>query len=350
MKSVVRIALVLVLLLVLAAGGGAYYIWNGMKPVKPAGPAVTFEVRKGMGSAEIADLLEEKGLIRNALLFKGYLKYTGEGGSFQAGTYRAAPGATYDEWIARLNAGDVEKKETVTVTIPEGYTAEQIAAKLAEAWGMDAAAFLKVMNSGAGLEETAALKIPENGKLRHRLEGYLFPATYETVKENATPSSIIASMMDELRGKLDQIPDLDRKLQERNISLHELLTVASLVEREVVADSERPLVAGVIYNRLNKGQKLEIDATVQYALPEQKERLLYKDLEIDSPYNTYRNEGLPPGPICSPGLKSIEAALSPEASDYYFYVTKKDGSRTHLFAKTYKEHLANIERSKQTSP
>lgn len=346
MKSAIRNVLLVILLLVALGGGAVWYVWNGMQPVKPAGPAVTFTIEKGMGSAEIADLLEQNGIIRNSLFFKGYLKWTKEGSSFKAGTYTASPGDSYDELIARLNAGDVVKEETVIFTIPEGYTAKQIADKLAEAWNQDAAVFLEIMDSGAGLQEIDALNIPQDKEIRHRLEGYLFPETYELAKDS-TPQEVIDALLGQFHKKLDTIPNWQQKLKDRGLSLHELLTVASLVEREVVVDSERPLVAGVIYNRLEKGQKLEIDATVQYLLDKQKERLLYKDLEVESPYNTYRNMGLPPGPISNPGLASIQAALEPEASDYYFYVTKKDGTQGHLFATTYKEHLANIEKSKQ---
>lgn len=153
-------------------------------------------------------------------------------------------------------------------------------------------------------------------------------------------------MLEEFQTKINSIPDLEAKLQEKNLSLHELLTIASLVEKEVVVDEERALVAGVIYNRINQDMKLEIDATVQYLLDRPKERLFYKDLKVKSPYNTYLNKGLPPGPIASPSLRSIEAALNPEASEYLFYVTKKDGSSGHLFAKTYKEHQQNIAKSK----
>jgi len=319
-----------------------------MQPVEPAGQPVTFTIEKGMGSSEIADLLEKNGIIRNGLFFKAYLKWTKEGSQFKAGTYSAKPGDSYDELITRLNAGDVVKEETVVFTIPEGFTAEQVVGKLSEAWKTDASVYLELVNSGVVLEESKALGIPEDQELRHRLEGYLFPETYEILKDSS-PEEVVQAMLQQLQKKLDTIPDWEQKLKERGLTLHEMLTVASLVEREVVVDSERPLVAGVIYNRLEKGQKLEIDATVQYLLDKQKERLLYKDLEVDSPYNTYRNEGLPPGPICNPGLSAIEAALSPEASDYYFYVTKKDGSQGHLFAKTYKEHLANIKKSNQTA-
>ncbi|MEK5235779.1 endolytic transglycosylase MltG [Paenibacillus sp. FSL L8-0470] len=346
MKAAIRAVLIIILLLALAGGGGAWYIWNGMQPVEPAGPAVTFTIEKGMGSAEIASLLDENGIIRNGMFFRGYLKWVKEGSSFKAGTYTASPGDTYDELIARLNAGDVVKEDTVVFTIPEGFTAKQIAEKLAEAWNQPADVFLKMMNSGAGLTAVNTLKIPEDASLRHRLEGYLFPETYELAKDS-TPQEVVEAMLEQLTKKLDSIPDWQAQLAERGLSLHELLTVASLVEREVVVDEERPLVAGVIYNRLKKGQNLEIDATVQYLLDKQKERLLNKDLKVESPYNTYRNPGLPPGPIGSPGLASIQAALAPKASEYYFYVTKKDGTQGHLFGKTYKEHLANIKKSEQ---
>lgn len=346
MKAAIRAVLIIILLLALAGGGGAWYIWNGMQPVEPAGPAVTFTIEKGMGSAEIASLLEDNGIIRNGMFFRGYLKWVKEGSSFKAGTYSASPGDTYDELIARLNAGDVVKEDTVVFTIPEGFTAKQIAEKLAEAWNQPADVFLKMMNSGAGLTAVNTLKIPEDASLRHRLEGYLFPETYELAKDS-TPQEVVEAMLEQLTKKLDSIPDWQAQLAERGLSLHELLTVASLVEREVVVDEERPLVAGVIYNRLKKGQNLEIDATVQYLLDKQKERLLNKDLKVESPYNTYRNPGLPPGPIGSPGLASIQAALAPKASEYYFYVTKKDGTQGHLFGKTYKEHLANIKKSEQ---
>ncbi|ULO06098.1 endolytic transglycosylase MltG [Paenibacillus sp. 19GGS1-52] len=348
MKSVIRTVLILILLLVVAGGGGAWYIWNGMQPVEPAGPAVTFTIEKGMGSAEIADLLEHNGIIRKSLFFKGYLKWSKEGSLFKAGTYTASPGDTYDDLITRLNQGDVVKTEMVNFTIPEGYTAEQVAAKLATAWNQDEAVFLGLLNSGTGLTEADVLGIPQDQKLRHRLEGYLFPETYELAKDS-TPQEIVEAMLEQLTKKLDMIPDWRQKLKERGISLHELLTVASLVEREVVVDSERPLVAGIIYNRLKEGQKLEIDATVQYLLDKQKARLYNKDLKVDNPYNTYKYAGLPPGPISNPGLASIQAALEPKTSDYFYYVTKKDGTQGHLFAKTYKEHLANIEKSKQSA-
>lgn len=347
MKAV-KVVIVILVILLLGAGGGAYYIWNGLQPVKASDQAIKFTIEPGMGTSKIADVLYENGLIKNESVFKGYLKWKKEGSHFQAGVYEAKPGATFDELIAKLNSGEVVKEAMIRFTIPEGYTIEQIAKKVSEATGTSTEEFLKLANH-PGDEAVAAFKdIPENANLKHAAEGYLFPDTYEFTK-GTNDNDIFHRMMEQMQSKLDNIPDLQQKLKDRGITLHELLTIASLVEREVVVDEERPLVAGVIYNRLDKKMKLEIDATVQYALAEPKERLLYKDLKVESPYNTYLHDGLPPGPICSPSIASIEAALSPKASDYLYYVTKKDGSHEHLFAKTYQEHLKNIKKSNSTT-
>ncbi|MEC0369713.1 endolytic transglycosylase MltG [Paenibacillus chibensis] len=343
-----KVVLVILVILLLGAGGGAYYVWNGLQPVKASEQAVKFTVESGMGTSKIAQVLHQNGLIKNEAVFKGYLKWKHEGSRFQAGVYEAKPGITFDELIAKLNSGEVVKEAMTRITIPEGYTVEQIAKKVSEATGTAAEEFIKLADHPGSEAVAAFQEIPAGAKLKHASEGYLFPDTYE-FKKGTKDSDIFHRMMEQFQSKIDNIPDLQQKLKDRGMTLHELLTIASLVEREVVVDEERPLVAGVIYNRLDKKMKLEIDATVQYALPEPKERLLYKDLKVESPYNTYLHDGLPPGPICSPSLASIEAALSPKASDYLYYVTKKDGSHEHLFAKTYQEHLKNIKKSNSTT-
>ncbi|WP_106768445.1 endolytic transglycosylase MltG [Paenibacillus faecalis] len=338
-----KLAITVLVLLIIAAGV-VFYVWNGMKPVASSNTPIEFTIESGMSTSQIADLLEEKGLIKNALLFKVYLKLEDEGSRFMAGMYEAKPGITYDQLITKLNKGEVKPGEMIRFTIPEGYTVLQIAETISKESGLDAKEIVKQADQSSGWEGTLIQEIPKDAKLRHHLEGYLFPATYELPKDS-TPQEIIQAMLSEMEKRLNEIPGWEELLKQRGMTVHELLTVASLVEREVVVDEERALVAGVIYNRIEQGMKLEIDATVQYLLDKPKERLLYKDLEVDSPYNTYRNKGLPPGPISSPSLASIEAALKPEESDYFFYVTKKDGTQEHLFAKTYKEHQKNIEKS-----
>ncbi|EXX87105.1 hypothetical protein BG53_04860 [Paenibacillus darwinianus] len=341
--------LTLLALFLAAAGVVALFVWNGLRPA-PEGEKVTVEVARGSSPFKVADLLKEKGVIRNAFFFKYYLRYRKEGSGFQAGQYELTPGMTHDAIIAKLNAGDTVKAETIRFTIPEGFTVKQIADKLKAESLIDEAEFLKLADNPKAFPWQGAMGgIPKDADIRHRMEGYLFPETYEMDK-NSTEKDILTRMLDELDNKLSQLPEgWEGRLEKLGLTFHEMMTIASLVEREVVVDEERPLVAGVIYNRLKEKMPLQIDATVQYALDKPKERLYEKDLKVESPYNTYQIPGLPPGPIASPSLSSIRAALYPEPSEYLYYVTKKDGTQTHLFARTYREHLNNITKSKQTA-
>lgn len=336
---------ILLLILLILAGGAGGYVWSMMRPVQASSEPVVFEIKSGSGISKIADQLQQEGLIRNSLVFKGYLKWNKLGSNFMAGKYAMNPGVTYDEIIHKLSSGEVVPEEMVKFTIPEGYTVLQTAGKLAYEHVVDRDEFIKLANDPSAFDVDIIKGIPVDEELRYALEGYLFPETYE-LKKGSSTHDVMQRMLEEFETKINSIPDLEAKLQEKKLSLHELLTIASLVEKEVVVDKERALVAGVIYNRINKDMKLEIDATVQYLLDRPKERLFFKDLKVQSPYNTYLNKGLPPGPIASPSLASIKAALHPEASEYLFYVTKKDGTSGHLFAKTYKEHQQNIAKSK----
>ncbi|MBQ4897823.1 endolytic transglycosylase MltG [Paenibacillus sp. Marseille-P2973] len=346
MKRALKWLISIILIIVIAGAAGGLYVYNGMQPVKASEQPVKFTIEPRTGTNGIAEILEDQGLIKNSFLFLSYLKWKSEGSRFQAGVYELNPGATYEEIIAKLNSGDVVKAEMIRFTIPEGFTVTQMADKLAEQGIANKEVFLDLAKQATGLSNALLADLSDSDQLTFKLEGYLFPETYE-LKKGSTETDIVQRMFEETSKRLDEIPDFREKLAQRGMSLNELMTVASLVEREVVADNERSLVAGVIYNRLAEGMKLEIDATVQYLLGKPKERLMNSDLRsVDSPYNTYLYEGLPPGPIAAPSLKSIEAALEPESSEYLFYVTKKDGSGEHLFAKTYNEHLKNIKKSK----
>ncbi|MDQ6418567.1 endolytic transglycosylase MltG [Paenibacillus sp. LHD-117] len=348
---VISLWVVLSLISIMAIGAGIvlYYVWSNLQPT-PAGDAKQVTISRGMSANSVADSLEENGIIKNSFVFGYYLQLKDEGARFQAGTYEMKPGMENSEIIAMLNAGDTVAEETIRFTIPEGFTVLQIADKLAADGLINKDKFLDLAENGRSWKEAeTVLSIPDNDKLHKRLEGYMFPETYE-MKKGSTEEEIIARMLQETDRKLSGLPDdWQDAMEASGRTLHEIMTIASLIEREVVVDEERPLVASVIYNRLAEPMRLQIDAAVQYALDEPKERLMQKDLEIDSPYNTYKNDGLPPGPIASPSLASIEAALYPAESDYLFYVTKKDGSQTHLFAKTYNEHLRNIEKSEKTA-
>ncbi|MCC2686269.1 MAG: mltG [Paenibacillaceae bacterium] len=340
------IAIVLCASLGIVTGLGLF-VAKSLQPAGSASPGVQVTIDRGMDSTQIAKLLQQQGIIRNAQIFGLYLKYKKQGGKFQAGTYLLQPDMTPEQVIAKLNAGDIVKEQGPRFTIPEGLTIEQIASKLAASGIVDEAVFLHAVDSPSDYESIlpAIAQIPQDSGLRHPLEGYLYPDTYELKKEYTT-GDVIATMLEETGKKLNELPsDWQNRMNQMGLTLHQLLTVASLIEREAVLDEERPLIASVIYNRLKIGQPLQIDATIQYLFDTPKERLFEKDLQIESPFNTYLHTGLPPGPISDSSFASIKAALYPETSDYFYYVTKKDGSHSHLFAKTFAEHQKNIEKS-----
>lgn len=347
-KSFKRVLLTLIicvsLALIVGAVGFAYIQW-ALQPTPPSAELVQVDIPPGIDSSGIAERLEQQGLIRSSLVFSYYLKLIGEGNKFQAGIYEMSPGITIEQLISRLNNGQTVKEEVVRFTVPEGFTVSQIADKLSEQQIVNRDIFLDLLQNKSNFPVTTLASIPDNTAIKQPLEGYLFPETYE-MKKGSSEREIVERMLTETERKLDTLPqDWREKLKERGWTLHQLMTAASLVEREVVVDDERPLVAGIIFNRLSRNMALQMDAAVQYALDKQKDRLFHVDLQIESPYNTYLYPGLPPGPISSPGLASIKAVLYPESSNYLFYVTKKDGSKRHLFAVTYEEHQKNIAES-----
>ncbi len=346
-KAMLTVLLVLFCLVAGTITGLGMFVANALKPVD-IGESVTFEIEPGMHSTAVTKKLEQSGLIRSSLIFSYYLRYKDEGSRFQAGEYELTPGMTLDDMIEKFNTGDTIPIEMVRFTVPEGMTVAQMAEEFSSQGLIQQEEFLRLVSEPQNFMATSIQDIPADGDYMHWLEGYLFPETYEIVKEGFSEQVMVQRMLEELDHKLEELPeDWPQQLEKLGLTFHEVMTVASLIEREVILDEERPIVAGVIYNRLEIGQKLQIDATVQYALGEHKDRVIYEDLEIDHPYNTYLYAGLPPGPIAAPGLASIQAALYPEESPYFYYVTKKDGSQEHLFAETYAQHLANIEQSKQ---
>jgi UPF0755 protein len=337
-------ALGLVVLLALCA---YLYVSAGLRPPAKSDHTVRVAIPKGTGTVGIADILEKSGMIRNKRLFSLYLLRKQEGGSFKAGEYEMTPGIPLDDIIAKLNKGETVKEQTLRFTIPEGFTLSQMADKLAAQHAVDKQTFLRMADDPAanGIMSQWFDPAALNKQVKHPLEGYLFPETYE-MKKDSKEADILQRLLTEWDRKLQLLPaDWKDVMKARGMTFNELLTVASLIEKEVALDAERPIVAGIIYNRLEKKMPLQIDATVLYALGQFKERVYDKDLQVASPYNTYKIAGLPPGPIASPGILSIKAALYPEKTKYLFYVTKKDGSRGHLFAETNAEHEKNIARS-----
>lgn len=338
-----RIIALFCLVLILTVGGAAYYLFSQLQPVAADGQATKkVTIPPGTSVREIGQLLEDSGLIRNGALFSYYAKSKGISNRLQAGNYNFQPGQTIDQLLDDMANGRTVI-DTVRFTIPEGLNVEQIATRLAEQKLVDKAAFLKVIDQEAFPEYPFVAEIPQNNNRKHRLEGYLFPETYEVEKE-ASERDIVAKMLGQFQKEVK--PEWLEALKARNLTLDQAVNLASIVEREVVVDEERPIVAGVFYNRIRDKWLLQSCATVQFILGKQRDRITFEDLEIDNPYNTYLKPGLPPGPIASPGRASLAAVVEPAKHDYFFFVTKKDGTSEHFFSKTFEEHMAKDAKSR----
>lgn len=297
-------------------------------------PEKEIEIPLNSSTTQIAALLEKERIIKNALVFRLYARYLGLDQDLQAGRYTLSATMSMKEILDELRRG-VVYKETVRFTIPEGFTTEQIAARLAAKGLVDEEDFIEACEQYHNVEFDFLTVIPPD--VYFRLEGYLFPDTYE-VHEGVAVEEIITLMLHRFSIVCDKAYIISAG--ELGFSLHQVLTIASLIEREGQVEDEMPLVSAVFHNRLKKDSMtlLQSCATVQYALGETKPYLTNADLEVDSPYNTYIHPNLPPGPIGAPGKKALEAAIKPASVDYLFFVSKEDGSGEHYFSSTLQEH------------
>lgn len=308
---------VLVVILVIVVG--VVYIWPTPQQ------DVTVTIKPGSSSAEIAAVLADNGVVKNAVLFKLFIAREKAGEKLQAGQYNLRTGMSFEEALkALLDGPDVKYYK---ITTPEGLTLDQTADTVAAKSPIKKKDFLAAADKSK--YNFSFLKdVPGDS-----LEGFLFPKTY-TISDKTTAEDLVKMMLKQFQIETSV---LDMSFAEkRGLTIYQVVIIASIIEKEVKLPQERSLVAAVIYNRLDKGMYLQMCATVEYALPEHKESLSYQDLEVESPYNTYKYPGLPPGPIASPGLASMEAALKPAPVDYLYYVlTGEDGS--HTFTNSYDE-------------
>lgn len=336
-KKKVKWILIPLIIIALASALGvfAYNFYNDSiyKPTANLSDAAMVDViiEKGASSSEIAEQLYKEGLIKNTDTFKLYLKLSNLGSRIQAGRYELTAGMSAAEIVDKMVRGDV-KKDTVRVTIPEGLSIKDIADKFDKAGLVNKDKFLEVAKNSS-FDYDFLKNLP---KRPERLEGYLFPDTYEFNKD-VTAEKVIDTMLSTFNRVFDQ--DMRNKAKGMNMSIDQVVTMASIVEKEARVAEERPIISAVYYNRIKKKMLLQADATVQYALGQWKDKLTYDDLKIDSPYNTYKYPGLPIGPIANPGKASIEAALNPQNVDYLYYVAKGDGTGTHAFTVTYDDFL-----------
>lgn len=288
------------------------------------------EIKQGEGASEVWRGLVEEGYTDRTIPWKYYGRINDTAAKIQAGIYHVEKGEKISQVLGRFARGDVQTNE-FSVTFPEGFTLEQIANRYADRTGSEAQAFLDEAMAGKYAEQFPFLaQLPAE----RTLEGYLFPDTYRITPDD-TPKDIIMRMLKNFEMKL---PEGARENLPEGKTLDDIVIMASIIEKEVQSDDDMALVAGVLWKRIDNDEGLYADATLEYIV-RKNGNLTVQDLALDSPYNTRKYRGLPPGAISNPGLRALDAALHPQESEYYYYLTAKDG--TTIFSKTNDEHNQN---------
>lgn len=329
-RVVAALSVLFGLFVVLAIGGFVYLGSIGVNTSSDPGKKVEVVIPTGASAEEVGKELESTGVIESAFGFRVAAYLEGGAEDIQAGRYELPTGLSANDALAALLEGPIV--EFVNVTFPEG------------SWLTD---FARILDENTHIDGDEFLRLTTKGKISSKyrpsdvatMEGLLFPSTYQIV-ENDDARSVAERLAGEFEKQADKI-DFSQA-EALGVTPYEAVTIASMIEAEAQLDEERPMVARVIYNRIDQGMKLEIDATVQYAIGEHKEELTLSDLDVDSPYNTRKFEGLPPTPIGAPGLASLEAALNPADGPWLFYVLN-DCEGHHAFSESYDEFLRNKE-------
>ena len=342
-KLVRKIIMITIAALILLVGivvlVGFLYINSAMKPVDPEDDTIkSVKIPIGSTISDISILLEEQDIIKDARVFKYYIKFRNESG-FQAGEYKLSPSMPIKDIVTSIKTGKLMKEAVVRITIPEGKQLVQIADIIAVKTDQDPKEIFKKLNNEKFVKSMQA-RFPElltseidNENVIYPLEGYLYPATYDFYEEKPSVESMVVEMLQKTE---DTLQAFESEMNKKEYSAHQLLTFASLVEEEATAQVDRKTIASVFYNRLKEDMPLQTDPTVLYAKGSHKNRVLYKDLEVKSPYNTYKNKGLTPGPIANAGKSSIEAVLKPKKTDYLYFLATPEGEV--LYSKTLDEH------------
>lgn len=315
-------------MIILSGGvGGFFYVRRELfVPLSQGTEEKYFEIKQGESVKEIANSLKSAGFIRNPWVFIGYLTYKGTTGKLIAGDYILRENMTLVEIAAALTSGKTAQKR---ITIPEGWTVKEIAEYLDKNEIVKQEDFLLATKKNYNfdfLKDKPQNKDPS---------GYLFPDTYN-LSYNVTVDEIVLKMLENFDRKLDS--NLRQEIKNSGKTIFEVLTMASIVEKEVSKDEDRAKVAGIFYKRIENNMKLEADATISFITGKNDPQSSYEDTQINSPFNTYLYPGLPPGPICNPGLSAIKAAIYPKETNYWFYLSRQDTGET-IFSETYEEHL-----------
>lgn len=295
---------------------------------------IEIEIVKGSSAAAIQFQLEEKGLLKKGSGFVYLARALGVAKSIQAGSYNISPSDPLYSILWKLRYGKILLPQQVRVTFPEGTSIYKMGIILKESGlSEEAEEFQTLVNEGI----TEKLRKKHWALFKYisseSLEGYLYPDTYLFFKQEK-----VESIAEKMLHRFEEVvlPFWEKAKPDTKYSLHEILTLASIVEKEAKVPSERPIIASVFYNRLGANMPLAADPTVKYALERPTKKVFYEQLAVDSPYNTYKRKGLPPGPICNPGIEAIKAAVYPAKTNFYFFVARANGS--HIFSKTWQEH------------
>lgn len=348
-KLVNRIVSVIVLLVVIAIVSFSFYVYRhittSLMPYNAKDEEIVFvEIPIGSSNKAIGKILEENKIIKDGIVFNFYTKFNNLSG-FQAGRYQFSPSMSLDQIGEILKTGGLAADQAdARVTIPEGYDVTQIAETVAAATSFSQEEFIQLMENKdyfATLEKqypallTDVAQVPN---VRYALEGYLFPATYDYF-EGMTLEDFVTQMVAKTG---EVLTNYYAKIEESNWNVHEVLTLASLVEKEGVTEEDRRMIAQVFFNRLATDMPLQSDISILYALGVHKELVTYEDTAVDSPYNLYVNKGFGPGPFNSPGEMAIQAVLAPAANEYYYFVADLATGQVY-FSKTLEEHNLLVE-------
>ncbi|MBI3978851.1 MAG: endolytic transglycosylase MltG [Chloroflexi bacterium] len=307
-------------------------------PASSTDRTIRFAVRSGESASVIADRLHQVGAVADPLIFRLLADYYGVAATLKAGEYELQSTMTATEVLTKLHQGAVA---VTSVTILEGWRIDEIADEYERRGLFKKAEFL------AALQQSYTFEFLQMRPARASLEGYLFPDTY-LISPSQRPADVVEMMLRDFERRV--VAERQNRAPDLSLTLHEAVTLASIIEREAQRPEERPVMASVFLNRLRRGMRLDADPTVQYAVaadPQNRAKFGYwkpqlsrADLQISSPYNTYRVTGLPPGPIANPGLASIRAVLQPATTDYLYFVARGDGG--HVFARSLEEHTENV--------
>ncbi|HDR7316528.1 endolytic transglycosylase MltG [Bacillus toyonensis] len=335
-----RIFLFSIIALLLVCGSVYAYISSALGPVDSGNKKeIEVEIPKGSSTSKIGEILEEKGAVKNGTVFSFYTKAKSK--NLQAGTYLLNPSMSASDVIEQMSSGNVHRPALYKVTIKEGAQVTEIAETVASELKWNKDDVTRQLNDKAFIQKMQQ-KYPKlltdkifDSNIKYPLEGYLYPSTYSFYKKDTTLEEIVIPMLEKTNAIIVQN---EAKMKAKNWDVHQLLTLSSLIEEEATGFTDRQKISSVFYNRLAKGMPLQTDPTVLYALGKHKQRVLYEDLKVNSPYNTYVVKGLPVGPIANSGKHSVEAALEPAQTDYYYFLAAPSGEV--YYAKTLEEHNA----------